>query len=474
EMDLRDPRSRSAIVARLPATDILLESLAPGTLARFGLVPSQLSAVAPGLVTVSISGYGQEGPDRDRPGFDALVQARTGGLARQGGEAGRPVFCTHPWPSFGAARLGVLGGMAALLRRGRTGRGGVVDTSLLDGVLAQSTMYVVDADHPPAEMAGPARLSGVAPTMAIYRCGDGRYLHLHTGARGAFERLCHATGIDPSPFAGPATARHFRGDPAGAERFGNVVASALATRPRDEWVEVLMSADVAVAPCLEIGEALRHPQTAAIGMAIEVADPLHGPTLQVGLPMQFETTPGACRGAAVRRGFTPNPEAALRHSGWPTAEELAASPAVAGSAASASSGRRDRREPRAALAQGEADGASAPPLAGIRVLDFGMFAAGPYAAMLLADLGADVVKVEPLEGDTMRPATRNFLGLHRGKRGLALDLKAPGARAVVERIVPGTDVVIHNLRPGVAERLGIGWERLSAIEPALVYCHNTA
>jgi crotonobetainyl-CoA:carnitine CoA-transferase CaiB-like acyl-CoA transferase len=168
--------------------------------------------------------------------------------------------------------------------------------------------------------------------------------------------------------------------------------------------------------------------------------------------------------------MTPNPEAALRHGGWPAEDD------------DAQEARPCAAEPGSAEAPADAiapaPGTPAPgarsPLDGIRVLDFGMFAAGPYAAMLLADLGASVTKVEPLEGDTMRPAAPRFLGLHRGKRGLALDLKSPHAAAIVDRLVEGADVLIHNLRPGVAERLGVGSERLRAINGRLVYCHSTA
>jgi crotonobetainyl-CoA:carnitine CoA-transferase CaiB-like acyl-CoA transferase len=305
--------------------------------------------------------------------------------------------------------------------------------------------------------------------MAIYRCGDGGYLHIHTGAQGALDRLFSAVGLDRDRFVAPSSGRHFRGDPEGAERLRAALAEAFATRPRDDWVEALAHADVAAAPCLEPGEALQHPQPVAMDLVVETNDPLLGPVRQAGLPMQFADAPGEVTGAAVRRGMTANPEAALRHSGWPTGEEAGI---AAGERATASVTETAAASLAGASTRGPRRDAA--PLAGLRVLDFGMFAAGPFAATLLADLGADVIKIEPLAGDTMRPAERNFLGLHRGKRGLALDLKAAAAQAVVDRLVRGADVVVHNLRPGVAERLGIGYDRLAAIAPGLVYCHSTA
>ncbi len=124
--------------------------------------------------------------------------------------------------------------------------------------------------------------------------------------------------------------------------------------------------------------------------------------------------------------------------------------------------------------------ASGGPLAGITVLDLSAYIAGPYGCTLLADLGADVVKIEPPGADNLRkyPSTlaaesRAFLGVNRGKRGLALDLKQPEALEVLHRLLAKADVLVHNFRPGVPERLGIGWEQLRERHPRLVYCALT-
>jgi crotonobetainyl-CoA:carnitine CoA-transferase CaiB-like acyl-CoA transferase len=114
-----------------------------------------------------------------------------------------------------------------------------------------------------------------------------------------------------------------------------------------------------------------------------------------------------------------------------------------------------------------------PPLDGIRVVDLTSYIAGSYAAMMLADLGADVVKVESLAGDSFRELP-GFFGWNRGKRSVAVDLKSPEGRAIVERLAAQGDVVMENMRPGVADRLGVGWSRLSALNPRLVYCSVTA
>src|SRR5690349_12073484 len=120
------------------------------------------------------------------------------------------------------------------------------------------------------------------------------------------------------------------------------------------------------------------------------------------------------------------------------------------------------------------------PLAGLRVLDLSAYIAGPYGCTLLADQGAEVIKIEPPAGDNLRkyPSTleaesRAFLGVNRGKRGLVLDLKQPEALDVMMRLVKTADVLVHNFRPGVPERLGIGYEQLREVNARLIYCAVT-
>jgi CoA:oxalate CoA-transferase len=117
------------------------------------------------------------------------------------------------------------------------------------------------------------------------------------------------------------------------------------------------------------------------------------------------------------------------------------------------------------------------PLAGMRVLDFSIMLAGPYCARLLADVGADVIKIEPPEGDDMRlraPLRKGhsayFGQLNAGKRSLALDLKSPEAIQLVHQLVGQTDILVENFRPGVMERLGLGYEALREINPRLIFC----
>lgn len=121
------------------------------------------------------------------------------------------------------------------------------------------------------------------------------------------------------------------------------------------------------------------------------------------------------------------------------------------------------------------------PLAGVRVLEFSEIIAGPFAGMLLSDMGADIIKVEPPEGEPWRLfaqfvplESRYFISLNRGKRSLAIDLRASEARQIVHTLARDTDVVLVNYRPDVAAKLGIDYETLSKLNPRIIYCDNTA
>ena len=118
---------------------------------------------------------------------------------------------------------------------------------------------------------------------------------------------------------------------------------------------------------------------------------------------------------------------------------------------------------------------------GIKVIEFTQIIAGPFGGMLLSDMGAEVIKIEPLEGDPWRGhneflpnESRNFIGLNRGKRSLPLNIKDPEGLKIVHKLVETTDVVISNARPDVPKKLGIDYETLSKINPQIIYCDNTS
>jgi crotonobetainyl-CoA:carnitine CoA-transferase CaiB-like acyl-CoA transferase len=113
-------------------------------------------------------------------------------------------------------------------------------------------------------------------------------------------------------------------------------------------------------------------------------------------------------------------------------------------------------------------------LSGVVVVDFGQYLAGPFGPMIMSDLGADVIKVEPVHGDTMRMAGKPFFGCQRGKRAIAVDLKSPAGLEIGLELVARADIVHHNMTAGVADKLGIGYADCKRVKPDVVYCNTWA
>ena len=133
------------------------------------------------------------------------------------------------------------------------------------------------------------------------------------------------------------------------------------------------------------------------------------------------------------------------------------------------------------MSESQSEPAAELPLAGVKVLDYTQIMAGPFCGMLLADMGADVIKVEKPGGDDSRRMappfiegeSAAFLAINRNKRGIVLDLKVEGARQALHRMVAESDVLIQNFRRGTLERFGLGYEDARELNPALIYCHIT-
>jgi crotonobetainyl-CoA:carnitine CoA-transferase CaiB-like acyl-CoA transferase len=214
------------------------------------------------------------------------------------------------------------------------------------------------------------------------------------------------------------------------------------TRRRADWVRAFRDADVCAVEHLRPTEVFDSPQARHNGMVLTVDDPVLGPVEQVAPPIRFSATPGAVRGPAPRVGEH-TADVLAHHAGWPTTDADAT--------------------PR--------DADTRPLLDGVRIVDLGAYYAGPYSSRLLADLGADVVKVEPLLGDQLRGIERPFFSAQAGKRSLAADLKHRAVRPALEQLLREADVVHHNLRPGAAERLGVDDASVRALNPAVITLH---
>ncbi|MHB8463969.1 MAG: CoA transferase [Acidimicrobiales bacterium] len=439
-LDLDTASDRRHLDDLLAHADVLVHSMVPSEAAKRGLDRKSLDDRFPTLVHCAITAYPIGHPDDGLPPSDTLVLARAGLMDEQLPVRRRgPTYLRMPLGSWGAVYLATAGVLARLLARSSTGRGGAANTSLLQGALVPMTMHWARATHPTPSFAtgmpkDPADYTAITPTL--FECRDGRWIHVmgaNVDSSPLMQKALAELGVDAVTAANA-------GGPSGNPNFGNFGANQAAFKmyDRDAWLDDLWANDVAVQACVPMGQIFDDEQANANGYVVEVDDPEWGPVRQAGIP--FATTPPSTI-------IAPQPRP-----GAHTDEVVVATPPPRLPAAS---GARSLRWP----------------LEGLRVLDFGAYLAGPIAPMLMADLGADVIKVESPTGDFMRFVERTFAGCQRGKRGIAIDLKNPAARAVLERLVATADVVHHNLRMPAARKLGIDYDSLRAINPDIVYCH---
>jgi crotonobetainyl-CoA:carnitine CoA-transferase CaiB-like acyl-CoA transferase len=442
EADLATPEGLQVAHTALAAADVWLESFGPGRAAALGLGYDELHARYPRLIQATFTGYGHSGPWRDRPGYDALVAARCGLQAEQAGHRKGPIFLGHPTIAYCTGFLATIGILAALRARHSTGAGQLVDASLLDGMLAVMGMNWWWNERDLSYLARTGTETGFGHNRLItdlFICQDGKYLMVHTGGDGGFKRLTDILGVGEKIRTIEGVEMRV---PLNEEEYHiarHLVPDAFKARPRAEWIKLFHEADVAALPVLPASETIEEPQVQYADLVVDVDDPVHGHMRQVGPVIRFADSPAAA----------PPPAPVL---GQNTAAVAAGEAPVSAIADSAPTG-----EPLAG------------PLAGLRVIDFSAFFATAYGARLLSDLGADVIKVEPVRGDHMRPLPDLFEGAQRGKRTIALDMRTPEGQEVARRLVAGADVVMHNFRPGKAEKIGLGYEQLREIKPDLIY-----
>ncbi len=285
ELDLNDDGDRTRLRELIGEADVLVENMRPGALAKHGLDHATLAANHPRLVYCSISAYGQEGPLAQTGGYDVTIQALSGLMAATGHPNQAPAKIPVAALDFGAALYGVIGILAALAERERTGRGEWVQTSLLETSLAWFSMHIVTYLLGGGE---PEPLGSRSPFFApyeAYRAQDGYLVLVGTGGRDAWGALCETLGLE-----------RLRDDPrfatnadrvANAEELRLEIESVLSTRPRAEWEALLDAAGIACAPVQRLSQVLASDQAQALSMVSSIAHPEAGNVPAVRLPVSF-------------------------------------------------------------------------------------------------------------------------------------------------------------------------------------------
>ena len=299
-LDLRRSDAQEAVRRITAACDILVENFRPGSMEKWGLCYDRLSAANPGLIMVRISGYGQDGPYADRPGYGVTCEAMSG-MREITGDPDRPParvavsltdYITGLYAAFGAAM--------AVHQRHLTGRGQVIDAALYESAFsfmephipAFSKLGVV------ARRAG-SRLPNHTPNN-LYPTGDGRYIHITAGSQPIFKRLCEAmaqsTLVNDPRFATPA-ARSTNED-----AIDGLIRAWTATKPLTELESILGKEEVPASRIYTVADIFADPQYRARNMLVEVDDPDLGSLTVPGIVPKMSATPGAIRWGGRRIG----------------------------------------------------------------------------------------------------------------------------------------------------------------------------
>jgi crotonobetainyl-CoA:carnitine CoA-transferase CaiB-like acyl-CoA transferase len=439
--------------------DVVITNLRPGVAGRLGMAWDDVQRVNPAAICCEISGFGPLSGMGHVKAYEGIVAAKLGKMvdldplsgAHPGFAKDRPLFSAAPVASFAAGQLAFQGIVAALIERDRTGAGQRVETSLLHGAITATMRqdFKRSTSAPAVErpVTGPSlQLRGLEVTFLTARCADGKWIQMCARQDHHFWNWMTALGFDdvrgdPRYAGGPLGFRSFDE----IDELETRIRKRMGELTQPEWMASFIRHDVGSDPFLTFDEFLEHPQMVANQRVLEVDDPVLGTVRQLG-PI---ATLNGCPSTVTRGAPALDADAGL----------------VDGS-----------RDPSTFATQPSSPAAAEPrgPLSGVTVIELATYLAGPLGGTLLAEMGARVIKIEPLEGDLFRRVGLQFVHLQHGKESIALDLKSPAGAEIVRRLVARADVFFHNFRPGAVDRLGCDVASIERINPSIVYVSAAA
>lgn len=264
--------------------DIVLEGFRPGRIAAMGLGYEKAREVNPGIIYVSVTGYGQTGPLAHQAGHD-LNYAGYAGVVSLGGSDGRPAMPgVQIADIMGGSYNAVIASLTALFDRMRTGKGQWVDVSMTDGALQMATMPLAQVMNTGGSF-GPGQflLSGALANYNLYECGDGRYVALGALEPKFWTGFCKLAGK-------PEWVAEAFGGPEKSEKLKTQLSGLFKTRTRDEWVALGAEADVCLTPVLTLDEIPDHPHFRERGMLTEHEHPVYGKVRGANQPLKFSAS----------------------------------------------------------------------------------------------------------------------------------------------------------------------------------------
>ncbi len=445
-LDLHDPDDAAIAAELIAGADVIIENFRPGAMARFGLHEASLRERNPGLIYNAMPAFAGDDPRSAMPGWEGVVFAAADVFRpiaeyrnmvqvlhqHPAERTGPPVFTSEPIASCYAAMLSAVYITAALYARQDSGSGQRVEIPLFDAMLQAVGVFALS--RLPFK---PITTSAFSGFDHQYQCRDGRWVHIVCTVPRHGETFLRDMGREDFIEKGMAS-RGLGANPALNQELIEFLTETFLTRDAQAWEEHFQALDIPGVACLSTEEWLSHPQATHSDLLATVDDPSLGAMRQPGLQVKMSATPGAIQGAA------PAPD---QH----REEILAATKRTLMSPSNP--------EPNQGL-----------PLAGLKVLDLCIILAGPTCGRTLAELGADVIKIDdPNRGDVVY-----HHDINRAKRSILLDLKRPEGLEIFWQLVADADVVVQNFRSDVVARLGIDYESVKARKPDIIYASLNA
>ena len=289
-LNLQDAQAQEVFMKLAKDIDVVVENFTPGVMGRFGLDYDAVKAVSPKVVYCSISGFGQDGPYRNRPAYDQIMQGVGGLMSITGEPDGEPQKIGIAVTDIGAGMWSAFAIMAALHHREKSGEGQYIDISMLDAQVAwltyQAAFFFANGEPP-------KRMGAAHPTLVPYQafmCNDGKYINVAVGSERIWGRFCQGMGREDLKDHPDYATNSVRVNHRGA--MVSMLQEIFLTRPVAEWVEDLQAANVPCGPINDLADVFADPQVLARNMYLEMPHPTLGSIKQTGLPIKFSLTPG--------------------------------------------------------------------------------------------------------------------------------------------------------------------------------------
>ena len=417
-LDLKKDADRDTARQLVAGADVVIENFRPGVMDRLGLGAAAMTEAHPRLVYCSLPGFGADDPRARVRAWEGVVGAATGAYRPGPATKDRPVYTVIPYGSAYAAFLCAVTVAMALNARERSGLGQRVEIALFDATFSVVGARGLLVNGKPVE----------EPAFNWSRqlpCKDGRWL-MYVANNKRFEAFIRAIGMDK-----------WRDAKLPPNELAQKFDEAMRAHTAKEWEVIIADIGSEGVTCHTSAEWLEHPQALESKIIADYDDPELGRFRGPGINARLSATPGSVR--------APRPKTDAHRA--EILQELAQRKAE-----------RERRK-----AEGGEVLRSA--LQGVKVLDLCIVLAGPTCGRTLAEFGADVIRID----SPHRKTVLRHNDINRGKRSLLVDLKTQGGLDIFWRLVDRSDVVLQNFRGGVAEKLGIDYERVRARRPDIVF-----